>query len=329
MENNEILAVCVDNVRGVQDKFSSGQTSEEIRHALIDINGGSAKISPKTFRPGNPVFELVQELLPVIIDEGIKTQNNPLFNLVEYRNLAEGDTLEFYIDTDSYFAVATAAKGIGNTGAAADNNVYIGGDGFSYWNGSESATSIRPGTFLCCQNNDSYGNRGIAFVGGDLYFCCGGNYSPRTNSITLPANGMIKGKFATRGSDVYISGDITFADGTTHTSDKNLKNTISQYTDAYDLLFDSLQPVTFKYNYGKSGRLHSGFVAQDVLCALTKAGLTTKDFAAYVEIPVGDDNIERGLRYDEFVALNTWQIQKLKQRVTALEETVAHMQKMK
>lgn len=112
MERNEILAVCIDNIRGIQDKFSAKQTSEEIRNALIEMNGGSTKISPKTFRPGNPLFELVQELIPVIIDEGIKSENNPLFDLVEYRNIAEGDEQDFYIDSDAQFAVASAAKGV-------------------------------------------------------------------------------------------------------------------------------------------------------------------------------------------------------------------------
>ena len=112
MENNEILAVCIDTIRGVPDKYSSKQTSEEIRNALIEMNGNSTKLSPKTFRPGNPVFELIQELIPVIIDEGIRSQNNPLLDLMEYRNIADGDSTEFYVDADAYFAVASAARGI-------------------------------------------------------------------------------------------------------------------------------------------------------------------------------------------------------------------------
>lgn len=112
MERNDILTVCLDNIRGVQDKYSAKQTSDEIRNALIEMNNGSTKISLKAFRPGNPVFELVQELIPVIIDEGIKTQDNPLFDLVEYRNIAEGDENEFYVEGDAHFAVASAAKGV-------------------------------------------------------------------------------------------------------------------------------------------------------------------------------------------------------------------------
>lgn len=112
MEKNEVLSVCIDSVKGLNDKFSAKQTSDELIAAFIDMNGGSTKISPKTFRPGHPLFELMQELIPVIIDEGIKNTNNPLFNLVEYRNIADGDSQEFYTEGEAQFVVATAAKGI-------------------------------------------------------------------------------------------------------------------------------------------------------------------------------------------------------------------------
>lgn len=112
MTNTEILSVAIDAVKGKYGNFSAGQTSEEIVNALIEMNGGSTKISPKTFRPGNPMFELVQELLPVVIEEGIKEDGNPLFDLVEYRNIAAGDSQEFDIEGDANFVVATAANGI-------------------------------------------------------------------------------------------------------------------------------------------------------------------------------------------------------------------------
>ena len=114
MEKNEILSVAIDAVKGVSDgKFSAKQTSDELRAAFIDLNGGSTKINPKTFYRGNALFELVQELIPVIIDEGINSDENPLFReLVEYRNLKDGDLAEFDIEGDAHFVVATAANGI-------------------------------------------------------------------------------------------------------------------------------------------------------------------------------------------------------------------------
>ena len=114
MERNEILSVAIDAVKGRTDgKFSAKQTSDELVQAFIDLNGGSKKISPKNFYRGNALFELVEELIPVIIEEGIRTDANPLFSeLVEYRNVKDGDSAEFYVEGEARFAVAKVANGI-------------------------------------------------------------------------------------------------------------------------------------------------------------------------------------------------------------------------
>lgn len=114
MERNDILAVAIDSIKGnVDGKFSAKQTSDELRAAFIELNGGSTKINPKTFYRGNALFEVVEELIPVIIEEGINSDDNPLFrDLVEYRNIKDGDIAEFDVEGDSHFVVATAANGI-------------------------------------------------------------------------------------------------------------------------------------------------------------------------------------------------------------------------
>lgn len=114
MENN-ILTVAIDAIKGRSlGNYTTAETSDALRNAMIEMNGGSTKISPKTFYKGTPLFALVQELLPVIIEEGIKAETNPLFNYVEYRNIAEGDLAEFDIEGDANFVVASVANGIQN-----------------------------------------------------------------------------------------------------------------------------------------------------------------------------------------------------------------------
>lgn len=111
--DNKILTVAVDAVRGrAMGNYTAAETSDSLRNAFIEMNGGSTKISPKTFYKGTPLYALVQELIPVIIEEGIKAERNPLFNLVEYRNIAEGDLAEFDIEGDANFVVASVANGI-------------------------------------------------------------------------------------------------------------------------------------------------------------------------------------------------------------------------
>lgn len=53
--------------------------------------------------------------------------------------------------------------------------------------------------------------------------------------------------------------------------------------------------------------------------ALLKANISEKEFAGIVTFRRGTEDEYSGLRYSEFVSLNTWQIQKLKARVVELE----------
>lgn len=110
-------------------------------------------------------------------------------------------------------------------------------------------------------------------------------------------------------------------------SDVNVKNSISEYNEQYELLFDNLKPCRYKYNYGTSNRFHTGFIAQEVVDSLERSGLSTQDFAAVIHL---EHPFKNGaawlLRRDEFVALNTWQIQKAKARITELENRVAELE---
>lgn len=106
------------------------------------------------------------------------------------------------------------------------------------------------------------------------------------------------------------------------TSDRRLKNSIEMLDSVYSAFFDKLNPVRYKYNDGTSKRYHTGFIAQEVVSALENSGLTTQDFAGVMLNNPGTEEECWYLRRDEFVALNTWQIQKLKPRVSKLEETI-------
>ena len=104
--------------------------------------------------------------------------------------------------------------------------------------------------------------------------------------------------------------------GATVTSDRNAKNSIEELPAAYEAFVDALEPVRFKYNEGTSGRYHVGYIAQDVEAALTAAGLTTQDFAGYVDI---GRTGELGLQYTEFIAILHKKIKRLEAQVAALQ----------
>ena len=111
------------------------------------------------------------------------------------------------------------------------------------------------------------------------------------------------------------------------TSDANKKHDIKYLSEEYDTFFDNLTPRLFKYNDGTSDRFHAGFIAQEVETGIYNSSLTTKDFAGFVKATSYNESeniseISCFLRYEEFIALNTWQIQKLKQRIGELESKI-------
>lgn len=126
------------------------------------------------------------------------------------------------------------------------------------------------------------------------------------------------------GASFWVGGAVNSTEEITIRSDARLKNTISYNLDKYDAFFMALKPTRFKYNHGASGRLHLGFIAQDVEKALLDAGLTADELAALVKAPVqevmedGISDFRYSLRYGEFIALNTHMIQKLYRMVSEL-----------
>jgi hypothetical protein len=112
-------------------------------------------------------------------------------------------------------------------------------------------------------------------------------------------------------------------------SDRKIKKDIDCLEEKYGLMFDELSPVKFKYIEGDSDRYHLGFIAQDVEQAITESGLTNLDFAGLcISKPDDKDNAAYTLRYEEFIALNTDQIQKLKKRVADQEARITELEEI-
>ena len=105
------------------------------------------------------------------------------------------------------------------------------------------------------------------------------------------------------------------------TSDENLKN-IFDIDDRYESFFNNINPVAYQYKVGH--RTHLGFGARAIENALQDANLTTEEFAGILidrNVSVGEDEIMSpdgathfdeiySLRYEEFIALNTYMIKK-------------------
>lgn len=112
MERKDIISVAVDCMKNkVAGNYSRNDAIESLRMALIEANGGETKLNIKTFHRGNELFDLVEELIAATVEEGLN-ESNPIFNLVEYKNIAAGDENIFDIEGEAVFVVADAAAGI-------------------------------------------------------------------------------------------------------------------------------------------------------------------------------------------------------------------------
>ena len=116
------------------------------------------------------------------------------------------------------------------------------------------------------------------------------------------------------GQNIYANGSAIT------TSDKRKKKHVRKLSDKYLELFKKLRPVTFKYKHGTSGRAHAGFIAQEVEQSMQECGITNEEFGGLVI----QDNGEYGLRYEEFIALQTAVLQDLQKRVEEMERRLGN-----
>lgn len=107
-------------------------------------------------------------------------------------------------------------------------------------------------------------------------------------------------------------------------SDRNAKKSIECLDDRYSALFEKLIPVSFQFIDGTSGRTHIGFISQDVEEAMKEVGLSDLDFAGFCKDEITDENGNvksiYGLRYSEFIAINTMMIQRTRSEFAELKE---------
>lgn len=122
--------------------------------------------------------------------------------------------------------------------------------------------------------------------------------------------------------------------GTINTSDRREKKDIEYNMDKYSDFFLDLKPTQYKFVHNNSNRYHIGFISQDIEESLNKHGLLSTDFAGFIKSPVRDEkdasiinDYKYGLRYSEFIALNTYMIQKLYIKINELETKITQLEK--
>tara|TARA_B100001121_G_scaffold159516_1_gene139304 strand:+ start:58 stop:1617 length:1560 start_codon:yes stop_codon:yes gene_type:complete len=123
------------------------------------------------------------------------------------------------------------------------------------------------------------------------------------------------------GNSSYRWGTL-YASNATNTSDKNLKNTITD-SDLGLSFINKLRPVSYKWNQKEGENLdtktHYGLISQDVEETVIEIGKTLDDFGA-IDKP---DEGAMGLSYNEFISPLIKSIQELSSEVETLKAEVA------
>ena len=145
------------------------------------------------------------------------------------------------------------------------------------------------------------------------------------------------------GAASYRWGQIYSTVGTISTSDGREKNTIKSLDAEKTINFImALNPVSYKFNDGTSGRTHYGLVSQDVEDALVGLSMTSTDFGGFIKSPkeketivVNEEGKETrtketipneyvyGLRYEEFIAPLITTVQQLQKQIYLLHEKIS------
>ena len=164
----------------------------------------------------------------------------------------------------------------------------------------------------------SGGNIGVWTVNSNNYlYAISGGYG-----VSLSATSVSHGQ---GGSTTWVN----IVKAGQNASDQRLKKNISHFDDALDRIFDSLKPIQFEYSKEFLGQgTHFGYIAQDVVKSFEDEGKNINDYSFIYETEIEDNSEEKyyQLNQTDFIALNTWQIQKLKNKILELENRLATLE---
>jgi hypothetical protein len=109
--SKELVKLALDLKKGKITNYTKDEANEVLRQELIELNGGSDKLSPKSFRKHPEMFEIIEQILDITINEGLQGQFQ---DFVETVQLDWGDTMVFTLPENRLFDVSIVADGNGD-----------------------------------------------------------------------------------------------------------------------------------------------------------------------------------------------------------------------
>lgn len=347
----------------------------------IDITNGSIALSNDVYSieldPNHALGSTLHNYLFCVRNKsksdkvimGVDTSGNGYFNgriQASGGKIANFDISEDKLSTNNVEFGDENGIYFGEDGLSIGDSFKVGNDGDSFFKGNIKATKIIADQYYNVWCNDhevpivsgKYSDFGLNWIvklgchnGKDIVLS-------EINMIDADGNKKVRTEIITDITNIYgetnIKGDLYSKTGNIITSDRNAKENIKTLTDKHIKFFYLLQPVSFTFKDGKSGRTHVGFISQDVEYAMKQSGLTDIDFAGFCKnVKMIETNGEYGnttsqiekdengndvyiysLRYDEFIALNTFMIQNMykenqniKERLLRLEDKIENLER--
>lgn len=324
-------------VKGAKFKSSSGDdmmnSDEQFTSDYLDIKGltvrnSSGKVTFKVDNRGNVTING-----DVTIDGGISwgdisdipSEVEDAYSLAEeVQDIVDGWSYTYrgktYIDGGMLMTGTVIASKLlgGEVGLLDEDETKVGGIYLRSASSSDYAVELYSDGALSFSADD-----------GDLYLSTYGNFIrlDRRNGVYIGASDYGSMRLLPASDCDYVLGnynhmwrEIYCETDEINTSDARSKKDIGYDMSGYEDFFYSIKPVRYKFKKNTSDRYHVGFISQDIEEALLSCGLTSSDFAGFIKTPhEDDDEYSYGLRYGEFIALNTHMIQKLSQRIDELE----------
>ena len=220
--------------------------------------------------------------------------------------LSSTDKIVLWTNNKYLYGVNTAGTEYALIGLNSSNECHIAPSMNNIFIGSSSSMVTANGNFKA---TSTIGAKYIELTASIPYIDFHYNNGTSDYDVRLMNNASgnlaVQGNFVPSATNTYASGasdklwSVVYAKtGTINTSDKKEKEDIVYLQDEYDIIFDNLKPVSYKFIDGTSGRTHIGFISQDVEESLIDNGMTALDFAGFCkdvkkkEVIKEDDLIE-------------------------------------
>ena len=174
------------------------------------------------------------------------------------------------------------------------------------------------------------GEPGSSGIFGDRYgIKCvkqGMNIIPRT-----PSNGLANGKVSLGTTDSRFASIWCTQSSLNSDSDINLKQDIKSYDENIEKAYMEFRGVSYKFknftDTDNHDRVHYGFISQEIEQTINKYGISNEEAGFLLKDKLDEPNeagqfIQYGLRYGEFISLNTHMTQKAHHRIDDLEKSL-------